>query len=85
MKSLSTCFGCGVCLNHRILHREGERPILRTIFFNPLKLPYTLALSSAKKDARVLYSGSLSTWRIREIEEASKTLSKKEGFFNHPS
>ncbi len=74
-EELEHCFGCGVCLNHRILLREGERPILRTIFFNPLKYtPYTLALTLQKKDARVLYSGSLSTWRIREIEEAVKTL-----------
>ncbi|HPX29376.1 MAG TPA: DEAD/DEAH box helicase, partial [Sphaerochaeta sp.] len=36
-EELEHCFGCGVCLNNRILHREGERPILRTIFFNPLK------------------------------------------------
>ena len=35
-EELEHCFGCGVCLNHRILLRE-ERPILRTIFFNPLK------------------------------------------------
>ena len=74
-EELEHCFGCGVCLNHRILYREGERPILRTIFFNPLKYtPYTLALTLQKKDARVLYSGSLSTWRIREIEEAVRTL-----------
>jgi len=74
-EELEHCFGCGVCLNNRILHREGERPILRTIFFNPLKYtPYTLALTLQKKDARVLYSGSLSTWRIREIEEAVRTL-----------
>ena len=74
-EELEHCFGCGVCLNHRILLREGERPILRTIFFNPLKYtPYTLALTLQKKDARVLYSGSLSTWRIREIEEAVRTL-----------
>ncbi|NLK13386.1 MAG: ATP-dependent DNA helicase RecQ [Spirochaetales bacterium] len=74
-EELEHCFGCGVCLNHRILLREGERPILRTIFFNPLKYtPYTLALMLQKKDARVLYSGSLSTWRIREIEEAVRTL-----------
>ncbi len=74
-EELEHCFGCGVCLNHRILHREGERPILRTIFFNPLKYtPYTLALVLQKKNTRVLYSGSLSTWRIREIEEAVRTL-----------
>jgi hypothetical protein len=74
-EELEHCFGCGVCLNHRILHREGERPILRTIFFNPLKYtPYTLALVLQKKNTRVLYSGSLSTWRLREIEEAVRTL-----------
>jgi ATP-dependent DNA helicase RecQ len=74
-EELEHCFGCGVCLNNRILHREGERPILRTIFFNPLKYtPYTLALVLQKKNTRVLYSGSLSTWRLREIEEAVRTL-----------
>lgn len=84
-EEIEHCSGCDVCRGKRINLREGERAILRTILANPLKYtPYALALVLQKKDPTTLYSGTLSSWRIREIEEAVHHLIKEKRLVQVP-
>ena len=70
-EDVESCQGCGVCLGIHQRLKEGERAIMSTVFFHPLRYSaYTLAVILHKRDSHHRYSGVLAGWRIREIEEA---------------
>lgn len=74
-EEIESCPGCGVCLGIHQRRKEGERAIIKTLFFHPLSYsPFTLALILHKRDFHHRYSGVLAGWRIREIEEAISVL-----------